>query len=249
MLCRFHGEEEPMTHRRAFALLAAVTFSTGCGASAETPKAAASPAAPSEEDKTLYAMGLMLGRGVAPLKLTPTQLEQVSRGMVDAATGKKPEVELQTYGPKVQQFAQERAAAAAVTAASEGKAYEDKAAAEAGAVKLPSGLVFKTVTAGSGASPAATDVVRVHYHGTLVDGTVFDSSVQRGQPAEFPLNRVIPCWTEGVQRMKVGEKARLVCPASIAYGERGSGPIPGGATLTFEVELLEIKKADAAKAQ
>jgi len=84
--------------------------------------------------------------------------------------------------------------------------------------------------------------VRVHYHGTLTDGTVFDSSVQRGQPAEFPLNQVIPCWTEGVQRMKVGEKARLVCPSEVAYGDRGAPPnIPGGATLIFDVELLSIR--------
>lgn len=234
-----------MTHRRPIALLAALMCAAGCGASAEAPKAEASPSAPSEEDKTLYAMGLMLGRGVAPLKLTPAQLTQVNRGLVDAATGKKPEVELQTYGPKVQQFAQERAQAAAVATKADGKAYEDNAAAEAGATRTPSGLVYKTITPGAGANPVATDTVRVHYHGTLVDGTVFDSSVQRGQPAEFALDRVIPCWTEGVQRMKVGEKGRLVCPASIAYGERGSGPIPGGSTLTFEVELLEIKKPAA----
>ena len=95
---------------------------------------------------------------------------------------------------------------------------------------------------GSGAQPRATDVVSVHYHGTLEDGSVFDSSVDRGQPAAFPLNRVIPCWTEGVQLIKVGGKARLVCPAEIAYGARGSPPtIPPDATLVFEVELLEIK--------
>jgi FKBP-type peptidyl-prolyl cis-trans isomerase FkpA len=110
-------------------------------------------------------------------------------------------------------------------------------------VRTPSGLIIKTIRPGTGASPAATDTVRVHYRGTLVDGKEFDSSIKRGQPAEFPLNGVIPCWTEGVQRMKVGEKARLVCPASIAYGERGRPGIPGGATLVFEVELLGIGPA------
>ena len=105
-----------------------------------------------------------------------------------------------------------------------------------------SGLVYQSLKDGSGASPKATDTVRVHYHGTLADGKVFDSSVQRGQPAEFPLNRVIPCWTEGVQMMKVGGKAKLTCPPQIAYGSRGAaGVIPPNATLTFEVELLGIK--------
>ena len=93
---------------------------------------------------------------------------------------------------------------------------------------------------GSGASPSATDKVKVHYHGTLRDGTVFDSSVERNSPAEFPRNRVIPCWTEGVAKMKVGGKSRLVCPAEIAYGDRSTGRIPGGAALSFEVELIEI---------
>ncbi|HTS75059.1 MAG TPA: FKBP-type peptidyl-prolyl cis-trans isomerase [Bryobacteraceae bacterium] len=117
----------------------------------------------------------------------------------------------------------------------------DKAAAEPGAVRTPSGLVYRELTAGTGASPNATDVVTVNYRGTLTDGTEFDSSYKRNQPAQFPLNRVIPCWTEGVQRMKMGGKSKLVCPANLAYGEQGSPPvIPGGATLIFEVELLGI---------
>ncbi len=116
------------------------------------------------------------------------------------------------------------------------------AAAEAGAVVTASGLVYRSLKDGSGPSPAATDTVRVHYRGTFPDGKEFDSSHARGQPAAFPLNRVIPCWTEGVQRMKVGGKARLTCPAAIAYGARGTpgGPIPPNATLLFEVELLGI---------
>jgi FKBP-type peptidyl-prolyl cis-trans isomerase FkpA len=105
-----------------------------------------------------------------------------------------------------------------------------------------SGLVYKSLKDGTGASPTASDVVRVHYRGTLPDGKEFDSSHSRGQPAQFPLNRVIPCWTEGVQKMKVGGKAQLVCPPEIAYGARGTpgGPIPPNATLHFEIELLGI---------
>lgn len=116
-----------------------------------------------------------------------------------------------------------------------------KAAAEPGATVSESGLVMRVLKAGNGPSPQATDVVRVHYRGTFPDGREFDSSYKRGTPTEFPLNRVIRCWTEGVQRMQVGAKAKLTCPPAIAYGERGAGGvIPPGATLVFEVELLGI---------
>jgi FKBP-type peptidyl-prolyl cis-trans isomerase FkpA len=116
-----------------------------------------------------------------------------------------------------------------------------RAATEPGAVTTESGLVFRSVKEGTGASPKATDQVRVHYRGTLMDGKEFDSSYKRGEPAVFPLNRVIKCWTEGLQRMKVGGTAQLTCPAAIAYGDRGAGgQIPPGATLKFEVELLAI---------
>jgi len=118
----------------------------------------------------------------------------------------------------------------------------EKAVAEKGAVKTPSGMVYRALAEGSGASPKETDVVRVHYKGTFPDGKEFDSSYKRGQPTEFPLNRVIKCWTEGVQRMKVGGRAKLTCPPSLAYGEKGAGAtIPPNATLQCEVELLAIK--------
>jgi FKBP-type peptidyl-prolyl cis-trans isomerase FkpA len=136
------------------------------------------------------------------------------------------------------------ATAPAEPSAAGSQAYLAKAAAEPGAVKTASGLVYKELKAGSGASPKASDMVTVNYKGTLIDGTEFDSSYKRNEPATFPLNGVIPCWTEGVQMMKVGGKSQLVCPAGIAYGERGSPPvIPGGATLIFEVELLKIGPA------
>ena len=110
-----------------------------------------------------------------------------------------------------------------------------------GATKLPSGVVVRTVKAGTGASPAPSDEVRVSYEGKLTDGTVFDSSDKHGGPSQFRLDKVVRCWTEGVQRMKVGEKARLVCPSDTAYGNQGRPPqIPGGATLVFEVELLNV---------
>ena len=116
-----------------------------------------------------------------------------------------------------------------------------KAAAEPGAVVTDSGLVYRSLKEGQGAGPAATDTVKVHYRGTFPDGREFDSSYARGKPIDFPLNKVIKCWTEGVQRMKVGGRARLTCPAAIAYGERGAGGvIPPNATLQFEVELLGV---------
>ena len=123
------------------------------------------------------------------------------------------------------------------TATSAGAAPTDVGAT----VTTSSGLVFKLMKAGTGPSPTASDTVKVHYRGTLADGKEFDSSYSRGQPLEFPLNRVIKCWTEGVQKLKVGGSARLTCPPSIAYGERGAGGvIPPNATLTFDVELLGI---------
>jgi FKBP-type peptidyl-prolyl cis-trans isomerase FkpA len=123
-------------------------------------------------------------------------------------------------------------------------AADEKAGESEGkTVTTESGLVITELTPGTGDHPTATSVVEVHYHGTFEDGKVFDSSVERGQPARFPLNRVIPCWTEGVQRMRVGGKSRLVCPPEIAYGKRGSPPrIPPDATLTFEVELLGVAR-------
>ncbi len=118
------------------------------------------------------------------------------------------------------------------------------AAKEKGAVVTPSGLVYRSLRDGKGTSPAASDVVKVHYRGTFADGKEFDSSYSRNEPAQFPLNGVIPCWTEGVQRMKVGGKAKLTCPAALAYGERGAGggKIPPNTPLQFEVELLDIAK-------
>ena len=141
----------------------------------------------------------------------------------------------------INKLVQGRSSAAADKEKNASKDFLAKAAQEKGAEKTPSGLVIRITRPGNGPSPKATDKVKVNYEGRLINGTVFDSSYKRGQPAEFPLNGVIKCWTEGVQRMHVGEEAELVCPSDIAYGDHGHPPtIPGGATLVFKVELLGI---------
>jgi FKBP-type peptidyl-prolyl cis-trans isomerase FkpA len=216
--------------RLAFALAALLSLS----ASAQALK--------TDEEKSLYAIGYLVGsRNLAPLSLKPNELEIVKRGLSDGATGKKAQVEPETQMDKINALAQARSSAGADKEKVAGREFVDKAAKEPGATKLPSGVVYKTLTPGTGPSPAATDRVKVNYEGKLTNGTVFDSSYKRGQPAEFGLNQVIKCWTEGVSKMKVGEKARLVCPSDAAYGDQGHPPtIPGGATLVFDVELLGI---------
>lgn len=207
----------------------------GCAKGAPTPK--------TEDEKTLYALGLIISRNVAGFNLSQRDLELVKAGLTDGVLKKKPAVELETYGPKVDELVRSRGAARAASEKEGAKGHLEKAARESGAVKTESGLVIRTTQPGTGPQPAATDRVKVHYEGRLTDGTVFDSSRKRGEPATFPLNGVIKCWTEGLGRMKVGEKAVLTCPSEIAYGDQGRPPqIPGGATLVFDVELLGIEK-------
>lgn len=194
-----------------------------------------------EDQKILYAIGVALSQQVEAFALTEEELKTVNIGMADGVTTRPHKVDMQTYGPKIGELAQSRMAAVRERQMETGKAFEAKAAAEEGATKTESGAIVKMITDGTGPTPTTDDTVKVHYHGTLVDGSVFDSSVDRGIPATFPLNGVIKCWTEGLQKIKVGGKARLVCPADVAYGDRGSPPrIKPGSTLVFDVELLEI---------
>jgi len=195
-----------------------------------------------EDQKTLYAVGSVIARQLSVFNLTPEELDMVKQGLTDGVTGKKPLVDLEGYRGKIQQLAMDRRNAEGQKLATQSKAFMDKAAKEKGAVKTASGMIYQPVKEGSGASPKASDKVKVNYRGTLVDGKEFDSSYLAGKPAEFQLNQVIKCWTEGLQMMKPGGKARLVCPPDLAYGERGSGAIPANATLVFDVELLEVVK-------
>ncbi len=194
-----------------------------------------------EEQKTIYTLGTIIGKQLSVFDLSPEEVTFVIKGLNDSATGSKLAVDGDVYGPKVQELANLRRALVASKQVAAGKVFAEKAAAEPGAVKTESGLIYISVKDGTGASPAATDTVKANYRGTLADGTEFDSSYKRGQPIDFPLNGVIKCWTEGLQKMKVGGKARLICPPEIAYGDQGaSGAIPPNATLNFHVELIAV---------
>ena len=206
-----------------------------------TPLLAAPQDPVNDDQKTLYALGLAISQSLGTFSLSEAELDMVKNGLTDGVLKRAPKADLQTFGPKIQQLQQARLALVAEGEKKAGAAFVTKAASEKGATKTESGIVITTIKPGTGATPKATDTVKVHYHGTLTDGTVFDSSLKRGEPATFPLNKVIKCWTEGVQQIKVGGKSRLVCPSSLAYGDSGSPPvIKPGSTLIFEVELLEV---------
>jgi FKBP-type peptidyl-prolyl cis-trans isomerase FkpA len=194
----------------------------------------------SDADRTIYAIGALEGMRMREFALTPREVALVERGMRDQLLGGRTLVNPRELIPQIQNLAEERARAASADTRRRGAEFATRAAGEQGATRLPSGLVYRDVQVGTGPSPSASDTVTVHYRGTLIDGTEFDSSIARREPATFSLSGVIPCWTEGVQRMRVGGKARLVCPPEIAYGDRAQRVIPAGSTLDFEVELISI---------
>ncbi len=218
---------------------------------AEQPPAASAPSAapkqqPVDVNEALYGVGLAVAKSLEVFSLTRPELDRVLSGIRDGWAEKpkeKLDAKLQTA---ISDLARQRAPKAAEKAAAKektaGAPYLAKAAKEKGAARTASGAIVIPIREGTGASPKATDKVKVNYTGTLVNGQIFDSTTGRG-PAEFPLGAVVRCWSEAVQTMKVGGKAKIVCPPETAYGDRGSPPaVPGNAVLTFEVELLEIVK-------
>lgn len=199
-------------------------------------------------DQVSYMIGLDIGNSMKVIK-DDLDLDVVRQAMEDAFEGREPKIDadqmqqIQTaFTAQLQARKAAEDAAKSAAAKAEGEAFLASNKDKPGVQVTESGLQYRVERAGNGASPAAADIVRVHYKGTLLDGEVFDSSYDRGEPAEFGLSQVIPGWSEGVQLMKVGSKYTFWIPAELAYGETGGGPIPGNAMLTFEVELLDIVK-------
>ena len=206
------------------------------------------PPLDSDEDKALYALGCNVGRQVGDLDcFSSAEIDTILMGTRDVLTRTEPRVELPAHLPKAAELFKARQQTQMEATEAAGKAAI-AAAAEEGAVQTETGLVVKILVEGDGASPAPTDTVRVHYEGKLTDGTVFDSSLARGEAVEFPLDRVVPGWSEGLAMMKVGGKAKLTIPPELAYGDRGQSTIPPKATLIFEVTLEGIIAAEATAA-
>ena len=201
---------------------------------------ATAPEPTTDEQKTLYALGLAINQSLGNFTLSEPEFEIVKSGITDGFF-KRPKVDLQAFGLKISELQQSRALVVAEAEKKVGAAFLAKAVAESGAKKTESGAILTTIKEGNGATPKVTDTVKVQYLGTLIDGTVFDNSAKQGGPATLRMNEMSKCWVEGMQQLKVGSKSKLVCPSSLAYRDKGLPPlIKPGATLVFEIELLEI---------
>jgi FKBP-type peptidyl-prolyl cis-trans isomerase len=225
------------------------------GATAPASSApAAAPAASFTEAQLVEEFGWFIGKrvGLTELAFSPAEVQSLIKGISAAASGKDSPYELEKIGPAMDDFMQKKQGAYLSKLKDENSAkataFFAKLAENKAVVALPSGLRYEILSPGSGPAPKATETVKVHYTGTLLDGTVFDSSVQRGEPAEFPLDQVIPGWTEGIQKVNKGGKIKLYIPANLAYGDDGRPGIPPASPLVFEVELLDIKPTPAAPA-
>ncbi len=209
--------------------------------------AAATSAPTSDDDKALYALGVLISRNLESFSLSSAELKMVQQGLTDG-TNHHPALDAEAYQPQIQALQRTRLGALDEKQKAAGQVYLDKAAAQPGAQKTTSGLVYIPISAGTGASPERTDRVSVTYEGRLTDGTVFDSTVKHGgKPVQMSVTGVIPCWTEALQLMKAGGKARVVCPSALAYGDRGAMPtIMPGSTLDFTIDLLEVLPKQAA---
>lgn len=193
------------------------------------------------QDEVSYALGLSIGQNFKASGIKAITSEDFIAGLQDALAEREPQMTNERAREVINQLFMRLQQEEAELNAAAGKEYQEIMRHKSGVVTLPSGLQYEIIKEGTGAKPKATDKVRVHYHGTLINGVVFDSSVKRGEPAEFPLNAVIPGWTEILQLMPVGSKWRVVIPSELAYGSRGAGDvIRPNMTLIFEIELLDI---------
>lgn len=201
---------------------------------------AADPELTTEQQRTLYALGVSLHRYVGIYNLREDEIELVKAGLTDAVLNRS-KVDPDAFIEKIADLVTIRVREVTDVGANASKPFLEQAAAQPGAKTLESGLIYSEIRPGTGEAPSAASKVKIHYHGTLTDGTVFDSSVQRGQPATVRLSRVIECWGEGIQQMKVGGKSKLVCPGDIAFGLEGAPPlVKPGVAVVYEVELLEV---------
>ena len=193
------------------------------------------------QDEVSYALGLSIGQNFKASGIKAITSEDFIAGLQDALAEREPQMTTERAREVINQLFMRLQQEEAELNAAAGKEYQEIMRHKSGVVTLPNGLQYEIIKEGSGAKPKATDKVRVHYHGTLINGVIFDSSVERGEPAEFPLNAVIPGWTEILQLMPVGSKWRVVIPSELAYGSRGAGDvIRPNMTLIFEIELLDI---------
>ncbi|MDR0291599.1 MAG: FKBP-type peptidyl-prolyl cis-trans isomerase [Elusimicrobium sp.] len=212
---------------------------------AAAPTAAQDDAAKAQEEnaKTLYSLGYMMGNTVKNQLIigNEDEFKYISQGMRDSMTNKPSQTDLDTYKPAVIKRYESDSKKINEKRAADNKKFLDNAKKDRNTKEIDSGILVQTLVKGKGAAPSVSSLVKVNYHGTLIDGTVFDSSVLRGTPAEFPLNQVIQCWTKGLQDVKAGGKVKLICPPETAYGSRAMGSIPPNSVLIFEVELLDVK--------
>jgi FKBP-type peptidyl-prolyl cis-trans isomerase FklB len=196
-----------------------------------------------DETRVSYGIGRQLGDQLRDNPPPGVDLNAILAGLTDAFDGKPSRVDQEEMGASfkvIREIMQAEAAAKAEAAAGAGKEYLTENAKREGVTTLASGLQYEVITTGEGAQPTRESNVRTHYHGMLIDGTVFDSSYDRGEPAEFPVGGVIPGWTEALQLMKAGSKWRLYVPSELAYGAQGVGSIPPHSVLVFDVELLDV---------
>lgn len=220
---------------------------------ADTPKPEAKKAAPAapkdpfknDDERAIYTIGFLMGKNVAAFNMSPAEVKAAQAGLGDAILGATPKIDVRFHQPRINDVLTKRLEVAASKEKERGRAFTEKFVKESKPQAIPGGGWYTETAPGTGPIPSKTDTVKVHYRGTTIDGAEFDSSYSRGEPTEFALNGVIPCWTNGISMMKVGGKAKLVCPSDVAYGDPGRPGIKPGATLVFETELVGIVKPEA----